>query len=125
VGKDDPLNSLRKYRPPLWARIIGWARARCRMQAERSRWRLIASVNHWTWWTDTLHWDHNTYVCFQRGDGRRKYEHLTTSGLLECREKRNDTYIQIVVPWLHGNYSNEQLVRVGQATSRKPEKIPS
>lgn len=123
--KLDPLKALRSYRAPFWARAIGAIRAWRRLREDRKRWRLVASVNHWTWWTDAQRWDHCTFHCFQRGDGARRCEHMSTSILLKNRRERNSMYIEVIVPWINGRYSNEQIIETAKRTEAKPTKVPS
>lgn len=120
----DPLQSLRSYRAPLWARALGWWRARQARTAADKQWRLVAVVRQWTWWTDYERWDHQAYFCYQRG-GQRKYEHRATSILLERKELSSKVYLYAVKVWVDGGLSEARLCEWANQNHNQPTKIPS
>lgn len=115
------IESLKKVKVPIWAKFIGYYRARQRRKAASKEIHYIATVYAWTHWTDSNNYETSWFICKQTGAGKRFYEHGSGSALLRNREKHNTVYAHIIVPWLHGAWSNQQLIDYARKSAAHPK----
>jgi hypothetical protein len=114
------IDELKKVKIPVWARWLGWYRARQRRKQARKEIYYVATVYCWTWWTDCKYYSSCYYICKEDGVGRRFYEYQPGSPLLKDREKSTNVYACIIVPWLLGSYSNQVIIDYAKASREQP-----
>ena len=113
--KNDQIEALKQVKVPLWARLLGAYRARQRRKNAYKEVYYVATVFSWMYWTDTKCYSRRWYILKVDGTGKRFFEYGSDHSLL--RNYTNDhEYARIIVPWMYGKYTNEQMKEYAKKT---------
>jgi hypothetical protein len=113
------IDDLKNVKVPLWAKCLGWYRARQRRKAARKEVRYIATVFVWQRWTDKDYCSKVWYICKEKA-GVRYYEYGSDSYLLDNREKRYTMYASVIEPWILNRFTNQQIIDFAKTTVKEP-----
>lgn len=118
VFKMTDISALKRVKVPLWAVWLGRYRARKRRKAAAKEWNYIATVFTWGLFTGTAKVFKRWYILSESGTGKRKFEFGSNySHLVYCEDSE---YARIIVPWIHGRWTNQQM----KEYAAKSEKCP-
>lgn len=117
MSSQDVVNELKKVRIPFWAKWRGYFAARRRRKQAAKEVHYITTVYAWTIWEDRNYRSRQWYILKETGTGKRFYEYGYEHALLRNSETKHAEYARIVVPWLYGQYSNQQMREYGPKTA--------
>lgn len=120
MSSHDIVNQLKHIKIPLWANLVGRYRAWQRRRQAKKEIHHIATAFTWMYWTDSKYLSKRWYILKQRGDGTRLFEFGSNDSLLDDYKKDSE-YARVIVPWLHGKYSNESMKEYAKKSERAPE----
>jgi hypothetical protein len=120
MSSKEIVDSLKRVQPPLWSRLLGSYRAWRRNRRLLRQNQYIATVYHWTYWTDAKSFSRAWYICKEDGRGIRTVDYGCDSRALDDREKSTAVYASIIVPWMHGRLSNDEVAAVAKRRYQQP-----
>ncbi len=118
MSSQTQIDLLKKVKVPLWARWRGYFAARKRRKEAAEEIKYIATVYAWTRYDkySSRQW----YILRENGLGKRTYEYGYESSFLKDAAKTHAEYPNSIVPWVHGKYSNAQMIEYAKKSAIHP-----
>ena len=120
---NEQVNLLKIVKIPIWARWLGWYRARQRRKNAHKEIHFIGTVYAWTYWSDLKTYAYQWYICRENGVGQRSYEYGTHCSWLKNNEKNNSVYASVIAPWMLGGRSNQSLQSYAAQSHKQPNRV--
>lgn len=118
MGRNDEIDRLKKIRAPLWSRLLGSMRARRRAKKARKRLWLLINVTVWARRGDGF-WYPSWFTLYVSGEGKRSFKfHRGVISLPYYYQYQG--YHEYVVPWLLGQFTNQQIKELGKHAKIQP-----
>lgn len=124
MGAAEKIADLKRIKVPIWSRWLGAYRAWIMRREALRKVHHIATLYHWTWWTDAKEFAKSWYILKEDGRGSRSFEFGSDNYLLRDNAKKTSLYASVVAPWVLGKFSNEQMRQCEKDRARQPS-IPT